>query len=270
MKLKMRGVINWDEKLLPYEQAVDELVVKFRSLATGFRKLDRPSPIETVYGRVKKASSILEKASRKGIDPADISEKIEDIAGVRIICRFINDISRVITLIKDRSGVDLEIIKERDYITNIKSSGYRSYHLNVRYPVITAFGFSRVIVEIQIRTMAMNFWAIIEHSLRYKYQGNIPEHLARRLISSAEAAARLDNDMNEIHDEILEAQQMFRSKTALVDDILDHIQRLCSAARLDEVEELSSRFFELYEGGDFKKLEDFNRELRAMREVYRV
>lgn len=266
----VKTVINWDELLLPYAQAVDELVVKFSSLANGFRKLEKPSPIESVSGRVKKVSSILEKANRKGVAMEDITEQIEDIAGVRIICRFINDISKVIRLIKDRSGIDLEVVKERDYIANIKPSGYRSFHLIARYPVITAFGFSKVICEIQIRTMAMNFWAIIEHSLRYKYNGKIPEHLTTRLISSSEAAAKLDNEMNEIHDEIMEAQFIYQSKTALVDEILDNIQRLYVSAHLDEAEELNSQFFSLYEIGDTDKLTDFNRRLRAMRQLYRV
>jgi putative GTP pyrophosphokinase len=263
-------IVNWDETLLPYVQAVDELVVKFSSLASGYIKLDKPSPIENVYGRVKKVSSLLEKANRKSISMDEITEKIEDIAGIRIICRFIADIEKVISLIRDRSGIDLEVLKERDYIANIKPSGYRSYHLIVKYPVITAFGFSNVVCEIQIRTMAMNFWATIEHSLRYKYNGRIPERLQTRLISSSEAAARLDNEMNEIHGEILEAQRVYQSKTALVDEILLNIQRLYDAAQIEEVVPLNERFFALYESDDFDKLLEFNFQLKAMRESYRV
>ncbi len=263
-------VINWDEVLLPYAQAVDELVVKLSSLASGYKKLDKPSPIEHVDGRVKKISSLLEKANRKGIAVEDITTKIEDIAGIRIICRFIGDIERVIELIKDRSGIDLELIKEHDYVTNIKSSGYRSYHLIIRYPVITAFGFSKVVCEIQIRTMAMNFWATIEHSLRYKYNGKIPEHLQQRLISSSEAAARLDNEMNEIRGEIMEAQQVYQNKTVLIDEILADIQRLYYTAQIDEVTELNNQFFVLYEEGNFEKLIEFGRQLKVMRELYRI
>ena len=263
-------IINWDETLLPYAQAVDELVVKFRSLAEGYAKLDKPSPIEGVTGRVKKVSSILEKATRKGIPTYEITEKLEDIAGVRVICRFIGDIEKVIELIKARSGLDLELLKERNYITNIKPSGYRSYHLIIRYPVITAFGFSHVTCEIQIRTMAMNFWATIEHSLRYKYQGKIPEHLQQRLIRSSEAAARLDNEMNAIRGEILEAQKDVQDKTALIDEILANIQKLHYAANLEEVTELNERFFTLYEEGDLERLLEFGRQLKVMRELYRI
>lgn len=263
-------IMNWDELLLPYTQAVDELVVKFSSLASGYIKLEKPSPIEQVYGRVKKVSSILEKANRKGIHANDITSKIEDIAGVRIICRFIGDIEKVIELIKDRNGMDIELLKERDYITSIKPSGYRSYHLIIRYPVITAFGFSKVVCEIQIRTLAMNFWATIEHSLKYKYNGKIPEHLQQRLFSSAEAAARLDDEMNEIRGEILEAQRTEQDKTALVDEILNSIQKLNFSAKIDEISELNNQFFMLYEEGNVGKLIEFSRQLRVMRDLYRV
>jgi putative GTP pyrophosphokinase len=268
--LILMDIINWDELLLPYTQAVDELVVKFSSLASGYIKLEKPSPIEQVYGRVKKVSSILEKANRKGVYTHEITSKIEDIAGVRIICRFIGDIEKVIELIKDRNGMDIELVKERDYITNIKPSGYRSYHLIIRYPVITVFGFSKVVCEIQVRTLAMNFWATIEHSLKYKYNGKIPGHLQQRLISAAEAAARLDDDMNEIRGEILEAQKTEQDKTALVDDILTSIQKLNFSANLEEIADLNSQFFMLYEEGDVIKLSEFDRQLRVMRDLYRV
>lgn len=263
-------IINWDEVLLPYTQAVDELVLKFRSLSAGYIKLEKPSPIEEVYGRVKKISSILEKAGRKGITMSEITENIEDIAGIRIICRFIGDIEKVINLIRGRSGIDLEVIKERDYIKNIKPSGYRSYHLFVRYPVITAFGFSKIVCEIQIRTMAMNFWATIEHSLRYKYNGKIPLHLQQRLISSSEAATRLDNEMNEISGEILEAQQVYQNKNTIINDIIANIQKLRHSANIDEVTDLNTQFFVLYEEGDFDKLIEFNRHLKVIRNSYRI
>ena len=263
-------IINWDEVLLPYAQAVDELVVKLNSLASGYIKLDKPSPIEQVYGRVKSVSSILEKANRKNIPQDEITSKLEDIAGVRIICRFIGDIEKVIELVKARNGMDLALLKERDYITNIKPSGYRSYHLIVSYPVITAFGFSKVPCEIQVRTMAMNFWATIEHTLRYKYNGKIPALLSERLMSSSEAAARLDDEMNAIRDEILDAQRIVQNKTVLVDNILDSIQKLHFSAKVEEVTSLNSQFFELYEEGDISKLIEFDRQLKVMRDLYRI
>ena len=115
--------INWQQMLLPYNQAVNELVTKFRCLSDGFAVLSDSSPIEAVEGRIKNISSILQKANRKGIPLKDIESQIEDIAGVRIICRFVDDIADVVGLIRERDGLDMEIMQERDYISNIKQSG---------------------------------------------------------------------------------------------------------------------------------------------------
>ena len=260
---------NWDEVLLPYGQAVDELMVKFKSLANGYSRMDSISPIEQVDGRVKRVSSILEKANRKGIPINLISEKIEDIGGIRIICRFIGDIEKVIELIRVRNGVDLEISTERDYITKRKSSGYRSYHVIIKYPVITVTGYSRVLCEIQIRTLAMNFWATIEHSLRYKYQGRLPEHLHQRLIASSEAAAKLDSELNEIRDEILDAQTSYKNKTELIDEILAGIQALSYNSKVEYASDINDQFFSLYESGDYDGLIELNRKLKLMTDTHK-
>lgn len=158
--------------LYPYAQTVDELLLKFRSLDKECRQLGIYSPIDSVTGRLKRPASILEKAGRKQISPDRIEEEIEDIAGIRILCQFVEDIPKVIEMVRKRK--DMTVIEERDYITNTKPSGYRSYHMIIRYPLFTALGEKTVPAEIQIRTNAMNFWATAEHSLRYKYSGNIP------------------------------------------------------------------------------------------------
>jgi putative GTP pyrophosphokinase len=103
----------------------------------------------------------------------------------------------------------MTILEERDYITNAKSSGYRSYHLVVEYPVYLVTGEKKLLVEIQVRTLAMNFWATIEHSLNYKYQDDFPEELSDRLQRAGEAAFKLDTEMSEIREEIQEAQNLF-------------------------------------------------------------
>ena len=123
-----------------YEQAVEELKVKFNGIREEYIRLEEYSPIEYVTGRVKKISSILEKAKRKGIAIEDIEERIEDIAGIRIICQFVKDIDKVVHLIRNRDGKDLKILEERDYIKNIKPSGYRSYHIIIKYPIQTSKG----------------------------------------------------------------------------------------------------------------------------------
>ncbi len=263
-------IINWDEKLLPYAQTVNELTVKLENLSLGFQKLDKQSPIERVVGRVKSISSIIEKAKRKEIPNDRIFEDIEDIAGVRIICRFIGDIERAISLVRERDTRDISIIKERDYITNIKPSGYRSYHMIVRYPVITAFGYFETLCEIQIRTLSMDFWATVEHSLRYKYKGNIPRHIQERLITTSEASAMLDNEMNEIREDILDAQSLVDRRAELIDEILKNIQVLHYNSKLKQVEELNNEFYEIYESGSAERLMEFNRQLKLMREIYRA
>ena len=135
----------------------------------------------SVEGRVKSASSIIEKVSRKGIPRDRIEEDVEDIAGIRLICQFVEDIPKIIDIIRQRDGHDIKIVEERDYITNKKESGYRSYHVVIKYGLNTAFGFKEVLAEIQIRTLAMNFWAVTEHELNYKYSGNLPDDLKARL-----------------------------------------------------------------------------------------
>ena len=163
----------WKELLYPYEMAVDELTLKLNNIIKEYHATGEYSPIEMVTGRVKKVSSILEKCQKKNIALDEIAEKIEDIAGIRIICQFVEDIDRVATLLNSRD--DITVIHSKDYIKNMKPSGYRSYHMIIEYPVETLKGPQRVKVEIQIRTLAMNFWATIEHSLQYKYRSyNLP------------------------------------------------------------------------------------------------
>ncbi len=263
-------IVNWKEFLLPYEQMVDELCVKFRNMTKDFLLLGQHSPIERVDGRVKKVSSILDKANRKGIPVDEVQDKIMDIGGVRIICRFVEDIDRVISLIRERDGFDLAIITEHDYITNTKPSGYRSYHFIIRYTILTSCGKRDLFCEIQIRTLAMNFWATIEHSLRYKYNDKIPEHLQKRLTSSAEAAFYLDKEMGTIRDEIIEAQKIIQVKNELVDQTLKKLQDLYYVAKLENVNDLNKKFYELYAEGDLSKLQDFYQQLKIMAKIYKL
>ena len=123
---------------------------------------------------------------------------------------FRSDIYKVVDLLRQRS--DMTILEERDYVTNVKPSGYRSYHIVIEYPVQLISGEKRILAEIQVRTLAMNFWATVEHSLNYKYQGEFPEELSARLQRATEAAFKLDNEMSEIREEIKEAQTLFSNR----------------------------------------------------------
>jgi putative GTP pyrophosphokinase len=201
---------QWDLFLAPYKQAVEELKVKLKGMRSQFELTNSPSPIEFVTGRVKPIASILDKAKQKGIPLDKLETEMQDIAGLRMMCQFVDDIKKVVELLRNRN--DFEIVEERDYITNQKPSGYRSYHVVIRYPVQTITGEKKILVEIQIRTLAMNFWATIEHSLNYKYKGQFPEDIQLRLKRAAEAAYRLDEEMSQIRGEIQEAQAYFSLK----------------------------------------------------------
>ncbi|NCU18894.1 GTP pyrophosphokinase family protein [Bacillus sp. P1(2020)] len=201
--------MEWEEFLEPYKQAVEELKVKLKSLRRQFELKKTHSAIEFVTGRVKPVPSILDKLKQKNLT-IDRVEELYDIAGIRIMCQFVDDIKQVVQLLRDRN--DFEIVEEKDYITNKKESGYRSYHMIIRYPVQTIHGEKKVLAEIQIRTLAMNFWATIEHSLNYKYNGQFPEDILFRLKRAAEAAYSLDEEMSLIREEIREAQVVFSNK----------------------------------------------------------
>lgn len=165
-------ILLWHEILEPYELAVKELQVKFRHLIKEHHGKGLYSPIESVSGRVKSVSSILEKMQRKGIVPEEMEEQVEDIAGIRIICQFVEDIEKVADLIQKRS--DIEIKSEKDYIRHMKDSGYRSYHLIVYYTVETMNGLEAHPGGNPDPHDGDGFLGDGEHSLQYKYKANIP------------------------------------------------------------------------------------------------
>ncbi|MBS4198689.1 GTP pyrophosphokinase family protein [Bacillus sp. FJAT-49732] len=198
---------HWEQFLAPYKQAIDELKIKLKGMRSQFEQQHIHSPIEFVTGRVKPIASILDKAQQKNIPLDKIETEMQDIAGLRMMCQFVDDIETVVKLLRKRN--DFRIIEERNYISNKKPSGYRSYHVVIEYPVQTILGEKKILAEIQIRTLAMNFWATIEHSLNYKYKGQFPEEINKRLQGAAEAAFRLDEMMSQIKEEIQEAQVYF-------------------------------------------------------------
>jgi Uncharacterized protein conserved in bacteria len=248
---------NWTLFLQPYEQTVEELKVKFKTMRAELKMREAYAPIEFVTGRVKKISSILEKAKRLNVAPDQLEQGIEDIAGIRIMCQFVDDIHRVASLIRSRH--DLVLVYEKDYITNYKDSGYRSYHMIVEYPVQTALGLKKVLAEVQIRTLAMNFWATIEHSLNYKYKESLPEDVKERLKKAAETASLLDAEMSSIRQEIIDAQRDFEENSNVVSRVLTGIQHLYFYNRFREAAQFQLKFNELWEHEDvfgLKQLSD--------------
>ena len=197
-------ILLWHEILEPYELAVKELQVKFRHLIKEHHGKGLYSPIESVSGRVKSVSSILEKMQRKGIVPEEMEEQVEDIAGIRIICQFVEDIEKVADLIRNRS--DMQVVTEKDYINHMKSSGYRSYHMIIEIPVFFSDSKKPIRVEVQIRTIAMDFWASLDHQLKYKKSFvDLNGEISGELKQCADVIAQTDNKMLEIRKRI-EAQ----------------------------------------------------------------
>lgn len=248
------AIREWKTFLIPYEQAVEEMKVKFKSIRIEYRARNEYSPIEFVTGRVKEISSILEKANKFDIPLDRIEYEMEDIAGIRIMCQFVDDIQKVVNLIRQRK--DMQIVYEKDYVTNVKESGYRSYHVIVKYPVNMAGGVKEILAEFQIRTLAMNFWATIEHSLNYKYKHEIPGEIKHKLKAAADAAGQLDYQMLEIKDEIKDAQRLFEVKSNLVSDIMDNILMLSSIGKSAESTRFQVQLNKLIEEGEVSRLND--------------
>ena len=258
----------WKEILNPYELAVKELLVKFEHLVKEHHDKGFYSSIERVEGRVKSIASILDKCQKKGISIDDVTKKIEDIAGVRIICQFVEDIDRVVEILHRRT--DIEIKQEKNYVKNPKESGYRSYHMIVWYTVQTMEGPKRIMVEIQIRTMAMNYWATIEHSLQYKYKLHMPKEVEERLLKASEATVLLDKEMSQVRLEIMDAQNAFQHQAKLVADILNTIQSMYRVANAREMAKISDEFYRIYSMNNFEQLERFHKQLDIIAEGYRT
>lgn len=201
---------GWDEFLAPYHQAVEELKVKLKGIRKDYRLITQSSPVEFVTARVKPIQSIIEKANTRNIPYDELREEMYDIAGIRIMCQFVDDIEVICELLRHRG--DMSVVEERDYIENTKESGYRSYHIIIKYPVNTIHGVVYILAEIQIRTLAMNFWATIEHTLNYKYSGEYPPEIRHRLQNAADAAYLLDKEMSEIREEIHDAEKYYKKK----------------------------------------------------------
>ena len=246
------AINNWSSFLMPYKQAVEELKVKLKSIRTELRGTNDYSPIEFVTGRVKEVSSILEKANKFQIPIDRVGYELEDIAGIRIMCQFVDDIDVVVNMLRERK--DMQILYEKDYVKNVKPSGYRSYHMIIKYPVNMASGQVDILAEFQIRTLAMNFWATIEHSLNYKYKQQIPDKLKGKLKSAADAAFRLDEEMLEIKDEIKDAQKLFEVKSDVMTTIMNKILTLKSHGRIIEACRYEKSLNKLIEEGEVWEL----------------
>ena len=261
------AINDWKSFLMPYEQAVEELKVKLKSIRKEYRRKNEYSPIEFVTGRVKEVSSILEKVNKFGIPIDRVAYELEDIAGIRIMCQFVDDIDTVVQILRGRR--DMQILYEKDYVMNVKPSGYRSYHMIIKYPVNMASGPVEILAEFQIRTLSMNFWATIEHSLKYKYEHYIPETLAVRLRRAADAAFLLDQEMSEIREDIMKAQVMYQVKSVTLRDVLDKIQELYNVGETHKAIKYQRRLDKIDNERDITEILQLKKEIDSLLQEYK-
>ncbi|MFG6319111.1 MAG: GTP pyrophosphokinase family protein [Clostridia bacterium] len=189
--------------MLMYNSALKEIETKVNILSDEFQTLYKYNPIEHIKTRVKTPESIIKKMERKGMGVTynNMVNYINDVAGIRIICSFLPDIYRIVEMF-ERSE-DLKIIEKKDYIKTPKASGYSSFHLIVLVPVTFSNGTVDVKVEIQIRTIAMDFWASLEHKIKYKYENGVPKNISKELISCARMINKLDTKMSKLGEETM-------------------------------------------------------------------
>ena len=195
-------VDSWKTIIFLYNAALKEVGTKLEILNDEFQHVHQYNPIEHIESRLKTDESITRKLIRKGkeITVENIQKYIDDIAGVRVICSFTPDIYRIVDMISSQD--DIEVLKTKDYMLNPKVNGYRSYHLIVRVPIFLSDRVVPTKVEIQIRTVAQDFWATLEHKMHYKFEGDGPDYITKELRECARYVAELDTRMEELNNEI--------------------------------------------------------------------
>lgn len=197
---------TWQEVTLVYNSALKQVNTKLEILNDEFQHVHQYNPIEHIKSRIKTPESIVKKLKRHGYesDIENMVKYVNDIAGIRVICSFTSDIYRIAEMIRLQN--DIHVIAVKDYIRNPKPSGYKSYHMLVTVPVFLSDRTVEVKVEIQIRTVAMDFWASLEHKINYKFEGNAPQHVKEELIECSRMVSELDNRMQELNEEIKELE----------------------------------------------------------------
>ena len=199
---RTNDVDNWTELILLYSSALKQIETKLEILNDEFQHVHRYNPIEHIKSRVKTSESIVKKLKKHGYESTiqNMVEHVNDIAGIRVICSFTSDIYRIAEMISNQS--DIKVISVKDYFVNPKPSGYKSYHMLVTVPVYLSDRIVDTKVEIQIRTVAMDFWASLEHKINYKFEGNAPAYIKNELIECSKMASELDRRMLSLNEEI--------------------------------------------------------------------
>lgn len=189
-----------------YACAIREVKTKLEVLNDDLAVRNQRNPIQMIKSRVKKPESIIEKLHRRGfpISVESVRENLYDVAGIRVICSFVDDIYTVAEMLARQD--DINVLMVKDYIRCPKVNGYRSYHMIIEVPVFFSDRRENMRVEVQIRTIAMDFWASLEHKIYYKFEGNAPEYISRDLKECSEIVSMLDAKMLQLNQAISEAK----------------------------------------------------------------
>ncbi len=191
---------DWEGMLLKYRFAKTMLEAELEVLLKEYEYKNQYNPVEHIKSRLKSESSILKKLEDKGYEPKieNVEKCVHDIVGFRIVCSFLSDVYDIVNIIK--SSKNFKIKDESDYIANPKDTGYTSYHLNILVPVHLEERLEYVEAEIQIRTVAMDFWASLDHKLQYKLPKDIPVYLQREMLSCSDEIKILDTKMQHLYE----------------------------------------------------------------------
>ncbi|MCC2254990.1 GTP pyrophosphokinase family protein [Ruminococcus sp. CLA-AA-H200] len=216
------SVLDYKELIMGYACAIKEINTKFEVLDTEFGVRYKRNPISSIHTRLKSQTSILEKMARLGIPPTreNIENNLNDIAGVRVICAYIDDIYMLADALTRQD--DIRLIKKKDYIKNPKPNGYRSLHLIVSVPIFFAESKKEIRAEVQIRTIAMDFWASLEHQIKYKKHVDQAEDVIARLKECADEIAHVDQTMQEIRMEM----DRIKEKPSDIEAVYEKLKRL--------------------------------------------
>jgi putative GTP pyrophosphokinase len=206
------GIDSWKTVIFLYNSALKEVGTKLEILNDEFQHVHQYNPIEYIKKRIKSPESIVKKLRRSGYESTidNMVSYVNDIAGLRIVCSFTSDIYRIAEMIGRQN--DLTVVSVKDYIKHPKESGYKSYHMLVTVPIFLSDRVVDTKVEIQIRTIAMDFWASLEHKIYYKFEGNAPDYISRDLRECAEIVSMLDAKMLSLNEAILEEKEAQQNK----------------------------------------------------------
>lgn len=214
---------EWERMRMIYDAALREVNTKLEILNNEFKMAHQYNPIEHITSRIKSPESIAKKLrhNNREVTVENIAKYINDVAGIRIICSFTSDIFRIAELISKQS--DVTVLKIKDYITNPKENGYKSYHMIISVPIFLSDTVVNTKVEIQIRTIAMDFWASLEHKMYYKFEGNAPVNIRRELKECADLVSFLDQKMLAINEEIKRYSGEEEENTTVMDSEMQEL-----------------------------------------------